>query len=186
MRKLKRTVEIMSLQFSSEVETEFQELITHYPTRHAALLPTLFLAQKDFGWISVEVMDYVALRLELPPSKVLTTATFYTMYNKQPVGRCHIQVCTTLSCAFRGGPELIEKLEDRLGIRVGETTPDGYYTLSEVECLASCGSAPMFQLTDSKGNMEYHENLDSDAKLDELLAKLNERVKNLPDPRTMH
>ncbi|MEZ4459930.1 MAG: NAD(P)H-dependent oxidoreductase subunit E [bacterium] len=131
-------------------------------------------------------MDYVAARLELPPSKVLTTATFYTMYNKQPVGRCHIQVCTTLSCAFRGGPELIEKLEDRLGIRLGETTPDGHFTLSEVECLASCGSPPMFQVTDSRGDIEYFENIDSDAKVDALLAQLNERVKTLPDPRKMH
>jgi NADH-quinone oxidoreductase subunit E len=176
----------MALQFSPQTESEFQELLTHYPTRHAALLPALFLAQKEFGWISVEVMDYLAARLELSPSKVLTTATFYTMYNKAPVGRCHVQVCTTLSCAFRGGYELLEKLEDRLGIRVGETTPDGHYTLSEVECLASCGSAPMFQITDSRGNIEYFENLDTDQKLDALLAKLNERVKSLPDPRKMH
>jgi len=176
----------MALQFSPGTETEFIELISRYPTRHAALLPTLFLAQKDFGWISVEVMDYVASRLELSPSKVLTTATFYTMYNKQPVGRCHIQVCTTLSCAFRGGYELLEKLEDRLGIRAGETTTDGHYTLAEAECLASCGSAPMFQVTDSLGDIAYFENLDSDAALDAVLAKLNERIKSLPDPRKMH
>lgn len=176
----------MALQFSPESEKQFLELLTRYPTKQAAMLPALLLAQAEFGWISVEVMEFIADRLELPPSKVLTTATFYSMYNKQPVGRCHVQVCTTLSCAFRGGYELIEKLEKRLGIHCGETSADGNWTLSEVECLASCGSAPMFQTTDSKGNMEYFENLTTDAKLDAVLEKLSARVKELPDPRSMH
>lgn len=176
----------MALQFSDKVEQEFQELLTRYPTKQAAMLPALLLAQAEFGWVSVEVMDFIAERLELPPAKVLTTATFYSMFNKQPVGRCHIQVCTTLSCAFRGGYELLEKLEDRLGIRTGETSPDGNFTLSEVECLASCGTPPMFQMTDSKGNMEYFESLTTDTKLDAVLEKLNARLKELPDPRSMH
>jgi len=176
----------MALQFSEKAEQEFQELLTRYPTKQAAMLPALLLAQAEFGWVSVEVMDFIAERLELPPSKVLTTATFYSMFNKQPVGRCHIQVCTTLSCAFRGGYELLAKLEDRLGIRPGETSADGNFTLSEVECLASCGTPPMFQMTDSKGNMEYFENLTTDSKLDAVLEKLNARLKELPDPRSMH
>lgn len=176
----------MALAFSEEAEQQFQELLSRYPNTQAAMLPALLLAQAEFGWVSVEVMDYVAERLEVPPSKVLTTATFYTMYNKQPVGKCHVQVCTTLSCAFRGGYELVEKLEDRLGIKLGETSPDGNWTLSEVECLASCGSAPMFQLTDSKGNIEYFEDLDTDQKVDAVVEELNARLSNLPDPRTMH
>lgn len=176
----------MALQFSEKAEQEFQELLTRYPTKQAAMLPALLLAQAEFGWVSVEVMDFIAGRLDLPPAKVLTTATFYSMYNKQPVGKCHIQVCTTLSCAFRGGYELLEKLEAKLGVRRGETTADGNFTLSEVECLASCGTAPMFQVTDSKGEMEYFESLTTDAKLDAVLEKLNAKLKELPDPREMH
>ena len=176
----------MALHFSENAEKQFQDLLGRYPTKQAAMLPALLLAQAEFGWVSVEVMDYIAERLEVPPSKVLTTATFYTMYNKHPVGKCHVQVCTTLSCAFRGGPQLIEKLEDRLGVRLGETSSDGNWTLSEVECLASCGSAPMFQVTDSRGNITYYEDLDSDARLDAVLDELNQKLAELPEPRTMH
>jgi NADH-quinone oxidoreductase subunit E len=176
----------MSLQFSEDGEAEFNDIVGRYPNNHAALLPALHLAQREFGWISVEVMDYLAERLELEPSKVLASATFYTMYNKAPIGKCHIQVCTTLSCAIRGGYELVERLEERLGVRLGETSADGNWTLTEAECLASCGTAPMFQLTDSAGNIEYFEDLDSDEKLDEVLEELNERLSELPDPRTLH
>ncbi len=176
----------MALAFSEEAEQHFQELLSRYPTNQAAMLPALLLAQAEFGWVSVEVMDYIAERLDVPPSKVLTTATFYTMYNKQPIGKCHVQVCTTLSCAFRGGYELIEKLEDRLGIKLGETSQDGNWTLNEVECLASCGTAPMFQLTDSAGNIEYFEDLDTDEKVDAVVEELNARLEKLPDPRKMH
>lgn len=176
----------MSLQFSEDGEREFQDIVSRYPNTRAALLPALFLAQKEFGWVSVQVMNYLAERLELDPAKVLSTATFYTMYNKQPVGKCHIQVCTTLSCAFRGGYELIERLEAKLGVRLGETTADGNWTLGEAECLASCGTPPMFQLTDSAGNSEYFEEIDSDEKLDAILEKLNERLSALPDPHSLH
>lgn len=176
----------MAIAFSEETEREFQELVSRYPNKQAAMLPALLMAQAEFGWVSVAVMDYIAERLEVPPSKVLTTATFYTMYNKQPVGKCHVQVCTTLSCAFRGGYELLERLEDRLDVKVGETSKDGNWTLTEVECLASCGTAPMFQVTDSTGHIEYFENLDSDARLDAVLEKLNAKLSELPDPRDMH
>ncbi|MGM0557083.1 MAG: NADH-quinone oxidoreductase subunit NuoE [Myxococcota bacterium] len=175
----------MALAFSEETEAKFQDLVTRYPTNHAALLPALLMAQAEFGWISVEVMDYIAERLELSPAKVLSTATFYTMYNKQPIGKCHIQVCTTLTCGMCGGYELMDHLEDRLGIRPGETTPDGKYTITEVECLASCGTAPMFQLTFSDGEIEYHENLSLDD-VDSLLDELNEKLEELPAPKEMH
>lgn len=176
----------MSMQFSEDTEAKFTELLSRYPNTEAALLPALFLAQAEFGWISVKVMDYLADRLELPPSKVLSTATFYTMYNKQPVGKCHVQVCTTLSCAFRGGYELIEKLEDRLEMKLGETTPDGNWTLTEVECLASCGTAPMFQVTDSRGKITYYEDIDTDEALDEVLTELKGQLDELPLPKEMH
>lgn len=175
----------MALEFSEATEKKFQDIVSRYPTNLAALLPVLFLAQSEFGWVSVEVMDYVAERLELNPAQVLSTATFYTMYNKQPVGKAHIQVCTTLSCAMCGGYELIEHLEDRLGVRLGETTPDGKYTLAEAECLASCGTAPMFQITFSDGEIEYYENLSAES-VDKLLDELNEKLEELPQPSQMH
>ena len=176
----------MALQFSEETEKTFQEIKARYPESLGALLPTLLLAQSEFGWVSVEVMDYIAQRLEVHPAKVLSTATFYTMVNKQPLGKCHVQVCTTLTCAVRGGYALLDELEERLGVQTGETSADGSWTLSEAECLASCGTAPMFQVTLSDGEIEYHEGLDAPGKLDQVLASLNERLKTLPDPRKMH
>ncbi len=176
----------MSLQFSPDGEREFRDIVSRYPNTLAALLPALHLAQAEFGWISVEVMDYLAERLELPPAKVLTTATFYTMYNKSPVGKCHLQVCTTLSCAFRGGYNLIEQLEEKLDVRLGETDHHGHFTLTEAECLASCGTAPMLQLTDSNGEIEYFEDLDTEEKVDALVEELRSRLDKLPDPRTKH
>ena len=174
------------MKFSETGEKEFNELVSHYPNTHAALLPVLHLAQSEFGWISVEVMGYLAERPELPPAKVLATATFYTMYNKSPVGKCHIQVCTTLSCAFRGGYNLIEQFEEKLGLKLGETSSDGKWTLTEAECLASCGTAPMFQLTDSNGEIEYFEDLDTEEKVDKVIADLEKRCEKLPAPSEMH
>ena len=175
----------MAVEFSEQSEAQFQDLLSRYPDSQAAMLPVLHLAQAEFGWISVEVMDYVARRLELHPTKVLQAATFYTMYNKQPIGKCHIQVCTTLTCALMGGYQILEYLEETLGIQVGETTSDETYTLSEVECLASCGSAPMFQVSYSDGESEYFENLSTE-RVDEILDELNEKLAALPTPRQMH
>ena len=176
----------MALEFSDKGEEKFNEIVARYPDNLAALLPVLLLAQAEFGWVSVEVMDYVATRLELNPAKVLSTATFYTMYNKQPVGKCHIQVCTTLTCAFGGGYELLDRLEEDLGITAGETSADGNWTLSEAECLASCGTAPMFQVTYSDGEIEYHESLDKDGRYDEVMAMLNSKLESLRKPADMH
>lgn len=175
----------MALQFSEENEQKFNDLVSRYPNTQAALLPALLLAQSQFGWVSVEVMDYLAERLELNPAQVLSTATFYTMVNKQPLGKAHIQVCTTLSCALCGGYEIIEHLEERLDVRVGETTSDGKYTLAEAECLASCGTAPMFQITFSDGEIEYYENLSPES-VDELIEELDARLEELPAPQEMH
>jgi NADH-quinone oxidoreductase subunit E len=175
----------MSVEFSEAAEQRFEELESRYPTNLAALLPVLMLAQEEFGWISVEVMDYVADRLNVPRSKVFSTATFYTMLNKQPIGKCHIQVCTTFSCALEGGYEILEHLEEQLGIQVGETDSEHNFTLTEVECLASCGTAPMFQVTTTDGDIEYYEDLTTE-KVDEILEELNEALDELPDPREMH
>jgi NADH-quinone oxidoreductase subunit E len=175
----------MALQFSSEAEDQFQTIVSRYPNNLAALLPVLMLAQEEFGWISVEVMDYIAERLDVEKSQVFSTATFYTMLNKQPIGKCHIQVCTTFSCALEGGYEMLEYLEEALGIQAGETDPEHNFTLTEVECLASCGTAPMFQLTTSDGEIEYFEDLNPE-RVDQILEDLNERLDELPDPRDMH
>jgi NADH-quinone oxidoreductase subunit E len=175
----------MTVEFSEQAEEQLEDIVSRYPTNLAALLPVLMMAQEEFGWISVEVMDYVAERLEIEQSQVLSTATFYTMLNKQPAGKCHIQVCTTFSCAVEGGYEILEYLEEQLGIQAGETTSDHNFTLSEVECLASCGTAPMFQVTTSDGEMEYFEDLTVD-RVDEILDDLNEALEELPDPREMH
>lgn len=179
----------MSLQFSENNEKKFQEIVSRYPEENkmAALLPALLLAQSEFGWVSVEVMDFLAQRLSLHPAKVLSTATFYSMVNKQPLGKCHVQVCTTLSCALRGGYEVLDALEETLGLTTGETSADGNWTLSEVECLASCGTAPMFQVTFSDGEIEYFEDLHATpSRLEEVLADLNARLASLPNPREMH
>lgn len=146
----------MAMSFSSEGLEKFEQIKARYPENHrrAALIPTLFLAQEEFGFVSVESMEYVAQLLELPPAKVLHAATFYTMFNKRPVGERHVQICKSVSCAVMGAHALVHYLEDKLGIAAGETTRDGKFTLQEVECLAACGYAPMLQC-----NEDYHENL---------------------------
>ena len=157
----------MSLAFSQETEQRFQTLLSRYPNTRAALLPALYLAQDEFGYLSVEAMEYVAERLELPASKVLNVATFYTMYNKRPVGRYHVQVCVSISCALLGAYKLLRYLEKRLDIRVGETSDDGMFTLTEVECLASCGTAPMMQVND-----DYYEDLGTDESAESVLSSM--------------
>jgi NADH-quinone oxidoreductase E subunit len=142
--------------FSDAVLAEYQAILNRYPTRRAALMPTLWLAQREFGWLSDDVMTYVAALMELPLAWVTSVATFYTMYWKKPVGRFHLQVCRNLACALRGADQVRVAVEQRLGIRHGECTPDGVFSLEEVECLASCGTAPCLQIN----NAEYHENLD--------------------------
>ena len=142
--------------FSDAALAEYRALLGRYPTRRAALMPTLWLAQREFGWLSLPVQQYVAELMELPLAWVTSVASFYTMYWKEPKGRWHIQVCRNLSCMLRGGGDVLRAVEDRLGIRHGQRTADGRFSLEEVECLASCGTAPCLQVN----NAEYHENLD--------------------------
>ncbi|HUI29567.1 MAG TPA: NADH-quinone oxidoreductase subunit NuoE [Candidatus Acidoferrales bacterium] len=155
--------------FTEENLRKVEEIKKRYPTQMAAVLPVLWLAQEQFGWISEEVMHYVAELLEVPFSHVLGVVTFYTMYSKKPVGKYHIQVCANVSCMLRGSDNLVEHLEKRLGVRVGETTPDKMFTLDEVECLGSCGTAPMMQIND-----DYYENLTMD-QTDHLLDEFRNR-----------
>ncbi len=156
----------MAISFTSENQKKFEEILTRYPTKRAAILPTLWIAQKQFGWMSPEVMEYVSALLDLPPIKVYEVVTFYTMFNQKPVGKYHLQVCRTLSCELCGKEKIVDHLKKKLGIKPGETTADGKFTLTEVECLGSCGTAPMMQL-----NEEYHENLTTEH-VDQILKGL--------------
>lgn len=150
---------------TSENLKKIEELKKRYPTTKALTLPVLWMAQEQFGWISPETMKYVAGLLGLPVHHVYGVVTFYTMFNTRPVGKYHIQVCTNISCQLRGAEKISDHICSRLGVKPGETTSDSKYTVTEVECLGSCGTAPMMQVND-----EYYENL-SDGKIDNLLAE---------------
>lgn len=140
--------------YSPEVQERFETTVAKYPRKQAALLSCLWIAQETDGWVSLEAMEYIAKLLEIPVTHVYSVIGFYSMYNTKPIGTHHIQVCHTLSCELRGAEGIITAIEDHLGIKAGETTPDGMFTLSRVECLASCGTAPMCQI-----NRTFHENL---------------------------
>lgn len=156
----------MALEFSPEAYKKFEATVARYPRKEAALLPVLGLAQQEFGHLGQEAIAYVAQLMGQSPARVYGVVSFYTMLNTKPIGRHHIQVCRTLPCALRGAEKLTGFLSKTLGIEVGQTTGDGRFTLSEVECLASCGTAPMMQIND-----DYYENL-TDEKVTEILASL--------------
>jgi NADH-quinone oxidoreductase subunit E len=140
--------------FDAEFQEKVDGLVARYPQPQAALLPVLWKIQRAKGWIDPESEKWVGERLGVSASQVHGVVSFYTMYKPRPTGKYHIQVCTTLSCMLRGSDELVEHLQDKLKIKVGETTPDGKFSLVRVECLGSCDTAPMFQLND-----DFHENL---------------------------
>lgn len=154
---------------SDKTKSEIQQLKARYPHPNSALLPALALAQKEHGWLSPEVLEEVAAVMELAPAQVGSVASFYTMFNRRPVGKYLIQVCTNIACSLLGAEHIVEHLKRQLGIGVGETTPDGLFTLMEVECLGSCGTAPVMQV-----NETYYENLTA-GKVDEILAELRRR-----------
>ena len=143
------------------------EILGHYPIRNSAVLPLLWLAQRQWGWLSPDTLRLVARTVELPETEVFGVATFYTMFNLKPVGTYHLQVCMTLSCSLMGADRIFQHLSRKLGIGNGETTPDGRFTLRRVECLAACGSGPCLQVNEQK----FHENLD-EAAVDRLLESL--------------
>jgi NADH-quinone oxidoreductase E subunit len=142
------------IKFSDESLKKIEELRKRYPTAKALTLPVLWMAQEQFGWISGETMQYVAGLLDLPVSHVYGVLTFYTMLNPRPVGKFHLQVCTNVSCMLRGSDRIVSRICERLKIKMGETTTDNLFTLTEVECLGSCGTAPMLQAND-----KFYENL---------------------------
>jgi NADH-quinone oxidoreductase subunit E len=158
--------------FSQSALAEYNELLARYPTRQAVLLPTLWIAQREFGWLSEAAQDYVARLMELPPAHVRAVVSFYTMFHRKPVGRYLLDVCTNLSCRLRGADKIVDCIRRRLKIEIGETTSDGRFTLGSVECLASCGTAPMLQLNQDS----FIENLTEESTnklIDELASRDN-------------
>jgi NADH-quinone oxidoreductase subunit E len=153
-------------QFPPEARQRIERILSRYPTKQAALLPVLWVAQETWGWISREAAEEVARILELSPAHVSGVLTFYTMYNLRPVGRHLLQFCTSISCHIAGAGRLLDHCRNRLGIDLGETTPDGKFTMVEVECIAGCDRAPSMMVNDT-----YHEPMDA-ARLDGLLNGL--------------
>lgn len=151
---------------SEENLKKIEELKKSYPTTQALVLPVLWMIQEEHGYISEESMKYAAQLLDVPFGHVLGVVTFYTMFHSKPIGKNHIEVCTNVSCMLRGSEKIVELLEKRLGIGLGETSKDKKWTLSEVECMGSCGTAPMLAVGE-----EYHENLTSE-KLEKILSDL--------------
>ncbi len=156
----------MEIKFNEQDFIEIEKLKAKYPTEQSALMGVLWLAQQKFGWISPEVIAYVAEVLNLPPAHVDGVAKFYTMYFKKPMGKYHIQVCTNVSCMLRGGQQIWEHLQNKLNIGNMEATLDRKYSLEEVECMGACGGAPMIAI-----NEDYYENMSID-KVDELINSL--------------
>lgn len=156
------------IQFSDEQLAKVKELVSHYPEgrQKSALIPVLHIAQDEFGgWLDVPVMDYVAGLLELEPIEVYEVATFYSMLNTKPVGKYVLEVCQTGPCMLNGSDDIIAYIREKLGIKPGETTADGLFTLKPVECLGACGYAPMMQL-----GTTYREHLTTE-KIDKIIEE---------------
>lgn len=134
---------------------QIDEVITHYPVKRSATLPLLHLIQEDIGYIPEEAITWIATKLELEPINVYEVVTFYPMFRRKPIGRRHIKVCRTLSCALMGGYKTCETFEKEFNTHRGEVSPDGEVTIEFVECLASCGTAPVVLIDD-----DLHENVD--------------------------
>ena len=154
-----------TFKFSSENEIKFQEYVSRYPVIDSVMLPALWLVQEQEAWVSPEAMVYVADRLGKTPIQVYEVATFYTMFTLKPIGKHHIELCTTLSCMLCGSKDIKNHIKQTIGIEPGQTSEDGLFHLSEVECLGACGGAPMFAL-----DGQYHEKL-TNQKVDELIAE---------------
>jgi len=156
----------MTKQLSQKKIAELEEIVTHFPNKQAALLPVLRIAEEEFGYLDAAACKEVATHLDLSPAHVLGVVTFYTHYKREWHGKHRIMVCSTLMCALKESGKIVEHIKKKLGIEVGETTPDGLFSLEKVECLASCGTAPSLQINDA-----HYENLTTE-KVDEILGNL--------------
>jgi NADH-quinone oxidoreductase E subunit len=155
--------------FSKSIEKEFQELIQKYPSKRSALIPALYVVQREMGYVTPEGIEYVGNLLGMTPAQITEVASFYTMLYLKPVGKNVLWVCHNLSCNLCGAEEIITHLENKLAIRAGETTADGKFTLFRQECLASCDTGPVMQVND-----DYEENL-TPQRVDEIVEKLRSR-----------
>jgi NADH-quinone oxidoreductase E subunit len=159
----------MEIEFNQEELERVDNMISKYPEKQAALMPVLWLAQKKWGWISKDVMAYVANLLDVSLAHVEGVATFYTMYFKKPMGKYHLQICTNVSCMLKDGDSIYRHVSEKLNIGNMETTPDGMFSLEEVECMGACGGAPMMAVND-----DYFENMDIE-KVDKLIEELKNK-----------
>lgn len=153
--------------FSPEIEAEIDQHLAKYPVKRSAILPLMFIVQRERGYLDPPGVLYLANRLGLRVTDIWEVATFYSMLHTEPVGKYHVQICKTLSCKIMGEPKITDHVCQKLGIAPGETTPDGRFTVSLVECLGSCGTAPMFQI-----GFDYYENLTTE-KVDQILDGLD-------------
>ncbi len=152
--------------FSPEVITEMDKHLAKYPIKRSAILPLMFIVQRERGYLDAPGVAFLADKLGVRVTDIWEVATFYTMINMRPVGIYHLQVCRTLSCAILGAKQITDHCAARLGIKPGETTADGRFSLSEVECLGSCGTAPMMQI-----GFDYYEDLTPET-VDQILDSL--------------
>jgi NADH-quinone oxidoreductase subunit E len=157
------------VRFSDQFETRFAEMLTHYPTKRSVLVPTLLFAQDEVGFLSDEVVAEIAGRLELTELDVRNVISYYSMLTTKPRGKFNVQVCTNIACLLRGGEELMEHCEKKLGIGHKGRTPDGLFSLEEVECIGACSWAPAIQV-----NYDFHENLTPGA-LDKVLDEYKKK-----------
>jgi NADH-quinone oxidoreductase E subunit len=155
------------IEFSESAMQRYLQILKRYPEKRAAVLPVLTLAQREFGWISPEVAEYVGTLMGYPPADMLSVASFYTMLHKRPAGRYHIEVCRNVSCWLMGTYRCVDEIKRRLNIEIGGITPDGKFSLALTECLGSCGTAPAMQVGD-----RYYENLTPE-RVEEILEKLS-------------
>ncbi|PYX89258.1 MAG: NAD(P)H-dependent oxidoreductase subunit E [Acidobacteria bacterium] len=151
------------MRFSEEFETRFSEMLTHYPTKRSVLVPTLLYAQDEVGWLNDDVITELAQRLDLTELEVRNVISYYSMLVTKPRGKYNVQVCTNIACMLRGGEELLDHCEKKLGIGHKQTTADGLFSLEEVECIGACSWAPAVQV-----NYDFHENLTAE-KMDKVL-----------------
>ena len=151
------------MKFSEQFEARFADMLTHYPTKRSVLVPTLLYAQDEVGYLSDEVIHELAQRLDLTELEVNNVISYYSMSTRKPRGKFNVQVCTNIACLLRGGEELLEHCERKLGVGNRGTTPDGMFTLEEVECIGACSWAPAVQV-----NYDFHENLTLE-KMDKVL-----------------
>lgn len=157
------------MRFSDQFESRFTEMLTHYPTKRSVLVPTLLFAQDEVGFLSDEVVSEIAGRLGLTELDVRNVITYYSMLTTKPRGKFNVQVCTNIACLLRGGEELLEHCEKKLGVGNKGTTPDGLFSLEEVECIGACTWAPAVQV-----NYDLHENLTTE-KMDKVLEEYRSR-----------